>query len=265
MLKTFSFLLLLLICLSACASSPIQQKLLKAMADLDAALIPPSILTQLGKPEDSKIAIERLKGQWDNFYQTNYPLEMKYGVNIVDKLWKSDLIEAKNLIASAEAAVKSGALSQAATQLGKAEKIFREIRRRHGLPYILDDLLDFYDVIKEIKTKGAQKKLNETDLVQLRQMYEEASKQWGKIGAKKIDGKLFEFSPEKVKALKKKIKAENEVLPLLSSAIYAGNKEETALAALAVEKGFIQIYRAFGNFNPIIEKVKREKKHNPRK
>ena len=265
MQKILSFLLLLLICLSACASPPVQQKLLQSMADLDAALIPPVILTQLGKQTDSKIAIECLNGQWDNFYETYYPLEMKYGINIVDKLWKSDLNEARELIASAETAVKSGALLQATVQLEETENIFREIRRRHGLSYILDDMLDFSDGIRAIELKCAQKKLNERDFAQLRQMFDQASGTWRKIGAGKINGKLFGFTPAKVKALQKKIKTANEVLQTLSSAISAGNKEEAVLAAIAVEKNLMQIYRAFGDFTSIIEKAKQEKKHNSKK
>ncbi|MDI6731902.1 MAG: hypothetical protein QME05_04915 [Candidatus Margulisbacteria bacterium] len=263
--KTLTLLLLPFVVLSACTSPPVQQKLLKSMADLDAALIPPIILTQLGKQEDSKIAMERLKSQWDNFYETYYPLEMKYGVNIVDKLWKSNLNAAKGLIASAEAAVKLGSLSQATAQLGKVENIFREIRRQHGLPYILDDMLDFSDAIKEIETRCAQKKLNERDFAQLRQTFDQAGKTWEKICAEPINGKLFGFTPEKVKALKKKIRAENTALEGLSSSIYAANKEAILSAAAAIQNDLVQIIRAFGDFNPIIEKVKQEKKRSSRK
>jgi len=235
------------------------------MVDLDAKIIPPIILTQMGKQVYSAVAMERLLTQWDNFYETYYPLEMKYGVNIIDKMWKSDLSEAKSQIASAEIAVNTHMLRQAANQLLKAENIFHEIRGRHGVSYILDDMLDFSDNIREIKKKCAQEKINERDFVQLRKMFDETENKWKKVENTKIDQALFGFTPGKIKALKIKIKGEKKYLQALSGAIYAGNKEEATLASIAIEQNLVQIIRAFGDFNPIIEKVKQENKRNLKK
>lgn len=243
-----------MLCLSACSSAPVQQNLLNSMADLDKTYIPAVILTGMGKNLDSKIALERLQDKWKDFYSNYYPLEMKYGLNIVDKMWKDDLKSVGTDIVTAETFLKASNLSQANVQLLPVRKIFREIRHRHGIQYILDDMLDFDDGIGVIKKKSCQKKISERELALVKQQYDVASNTWASILADDKALLVFQFESVKVIAIKKKMNKLKQDLPILNDAISAGEKEAIYAAAVKIEKDYLQIYRAFGDFNPILEK-----------
>ncbi|MFA5840465.1 MAG: hypothetical protein WC890_07480 [Candidatus Margulisiibacteriota bacterium] len=253
-MRIILFFLSVLLCLSACSSAPVQQNLLNSMADLDKAYIPAVILTGMGKNIDSKIAIEKLQDKWNEFYSNYYPLEMKYGLNIVDKMWKDDLKAAGADIGSAEALINTGNWPEANAKLLPIRNIFREIRHRHGMQYVLDDMLDFNDGIALIKKKCRQKKMSERELALVKQQYDVASNTWASILADDKALVVFQFESAKVLAIKKKMKKLKQDLPILKDAISAGEKEAIYAAAVKIEKDYLQIYRAFGDFNPILEK-----------
>ena len=242
------FILLFLVsAVVGCGREPIRPSLLKSMAELDRAYIPTLFFMNLQKQRESEIALKILKEKWNGFNQKYYELELKYGIGITDKLWKEDFRAIDALISSAEGHAAAGKLTA-------VREILKELRHRHGLDYYLDKMIAFNDAMEEIiKFTNGKKKLSETELAKLYDLSKKARKEWATVSASRIDAKTFGFEAKKVSAIKK-------LVDKLNIVINSKDLDQIADAVQEIKTNFMLIYRVFGDFNPVFEKIRSEKR-----
>lgn len=258
-----SLLLFLVFLLAGCASMPVQQKLLVSMARLDRVYIPALVFTNLQRQRESEIAMERLKREWNGFNRKYFGLEIKYGLDITDKFWKEDFEKIDGLVASAEALVKEAKLEKAHEELEEIRLLLKGIRRRNGLNYFLDGMTEFHDAMEGIiSTLRGKDKLTEKDFVKLRDLFKEAQTGWAEVAKAEPDPKVFGFDDEKIEAVNKRVRYEENMLANFAAALSSKDEDKIFQAAQDLKPNFVVLYKAFGDFQPVFDRVKREKKED---
>jgi hypothetical protein len=247
--------------LLGCAQEPEQRNILKSMAELDRVYIPVLLFTNLHKQRESEIALERLRSEWDKFDYKYHDLELKYGLNITDKFWEEDFDRINELITTAEVYVKGGQLPRAHQQLEEVRFILKELRHRNGLGYFLDGMTEFHEAMEQIilSIRGKDQ-LSEKDLAKLRRFFKEAQASWAKVSRSEIDPSLFGFDPKKVEAIRERIKYEERELAGFAVALSSRDADRIFQAATDLKPNFVVLYKAFGDFQPIFDKVIKERK-----
>ncbi len=257
------YLIFLCLCLIlfGCAKRPEPKDILKSMANLDRVYIPSLIFTDLQKQRESEIAVERLRREWDRFYKKYYGLEIKYGMNITDRFWKEDLDVINSLMVSAEAFIREGRLEEAEGQLSAVKDVLRDLRHRNGLVYFLDGMNEFRDAMERIILSLRGKDwLSDKDLERLRGWFRQAQKSWSEVSRAEIDRELFGFDPDKVDAIRKRVKEEERVLAGFAAALSSQDADRIFQAAQDLKPNFVVLYKAFGDFQPIFDRMIKERK-----
>ncbi|MFH1683837.1 MAG: hypothetical protein ABIA67_03015 [Candidatus Margulisiibacteriota bacterium] len=253
--------LIIIVVLFGCAQEPLQPKLIRSMVEFDQAYIPALIFTNLQKQRESELAVERLRKKWDKFNQKYYGLEIKYGKDITDKFWKEDFDQISALIVSAEGFVKQKKLSAARGKLEGIRVVLLELRSRNGLKYFLDGMTGFHNSMEGlILTLTGKDKLNDKDVFKLRLLFKEAQSSWTKVAGSEIDLLLFGFDPKKIEAVKKRIQEEEQGMASLAAALSSKDADRIFQAAQDLKPNFMVLYKAFGDFQPIFDKVVKERK-----
>ncbi|MDD5383218.1 MAG: hypothetical protein PHH60_06165 [Candidatus Margulisbacteria bacterium] len=256
-------IVLSLLVIGGCSGEKAQNKVLRSMAEFDQAYIPSLIFANLLKQRESELALDRLKGEWSGFKGKYYNLELKYGLNITDKFWKEDFDRIGSMVVSAEGYVKEKNLPAAYASLAGIRQVMLEIRHRNGLAYFLDGMVEFHDAIERLTTfLRSKRKLSDRDKNNLRELFKEAQTSWSKVAGADIAPSLFGFNSRKVKAIKKKIQNEEKLLAALAAALSGKDIDRMLQAARDLRPNFIELYKAFGEFDPVFKKVIEEKRKN---
>jgi hypothetical protein len=247
--------------LTGCSEEPVEPKLLESMVNLDRVYIPALLFTNLQKQRESEIAMERLKGEWDEFNQKYYKLEFKYGVDIVDKFWKEDFDKIGTLVSTAESFVNDKKLNLAHEELDGIRLVFMELRHRNGLDYFLDEMNDFHLTMEEIlgSIKGKDI-LEDRDLEKLAELSKKALEKWSGVANAEIDAVAFDFDDKKIAAIRKRIGEEKEALERFAAALSADEEDEIFQAAHDIKPNFVVLYKAFGDFQPVFDRIIQERK-----
>jgi len=256
-----------IICLSlalvliGCGKEPPQEDILKSMAEFDRVYIPSLLFTNLQKQRESEIAMGRLKREWERFYKRYYGLEIKYGMNITDKFWKEDLDVVEGLLVTAEAMIMENKLEEAHEQLEVVREVLRDLRHRNGLAYYLDGMNEFHHAMEQIiLSLRGKDRLSDRDLERLRGWFRQAQKSWSKVSRTEINPELFGFDPEKVDAVRKRVKEEERVLAIFAAALSSQDADRIFQAAQDLKPNFVVLYKAFGDFQPIFDQIIKERK-----
>ena len=263
-------ILVLLLCLSLFGSGeePEQNKFLKSCAQFDQIYIPTLMFTKLNKQRESEIAINKLKNKWQSFSEQYQELEIKYGVDITDELWQIDFEKISDQIIAADILIRQSSLEAAYLELDGVREVFTELRSRNGMDYFLDKMTDFYDLMDEMSAITANTtSLSRQEKQRLTLLNDEALKQWQEISQANLNGKYFGFSKAKIKAIKKRIKLEKGSLVNLETALAVSGTRRIIKATNDCQTNFIMLYKAFGDFQPILDSAKQErlKKENEEK
>lgn len=206
--------------------------------------------------------MERLKPEWENFNAKYFGLEIKYGVNITDKFWKDDFREMQTLVSSAEDSIKTAKLMEAHADLEEIRQIMIGIRHRNGISYALDDLVPLEEPLAAISAMLPHKeKLTDKDYTQLRDLSQQAQDRWKKALSAKVEATLFNFDALKMKNIEEHFRQQQKNLLQIDGALYSKDRAQIAAAVDTASAEYLQIYRAFGDFQPILEKIKEEDKN----
>lgn len=260
-LKFYASVFIGLFLLLGCAKEPVEPKLLESMAEFDRLYVPVMVFTDLGKQRESEIAMERLKKRWDDFNQTYYNLEMKYGVNIVDKFWQEDFDKINQAMVSAETLVASQELGQAHQELSEIRYVFLELRHRNGFDYFLDGMTEFYDPIQEIIIcLRGKNKLSDKEYDRLITLAERARRKLNKLSISKIDPGYFGFSPRKNEAIRKRVKDQEKLMSAFEKALSSGDLDRIFQSAQNLKPNYLVLYKAFGDFQPVFDQVVKERR-----
>ena len=258
--KLFAGLVLSLLLLG-CSREPPQENILKSMAELDRVHIPTLIFTNLHRQRESEIAMERLSREWQKFKQKYYHLEFKYGLDITDKFWKEDFDRIDLFLTTAEVFIGERKLAEAHEELERVRFVFRELRKRNGLDYFLDGMTEFHEPMEQIiLTLRGKDNISEEDLFRLEALFREAWGSWERVAAAEIDPEVFGFDPEKMEAIKERIKEEQSLLENFAAALSARNADQIFQGATDLRPNFVVLYKAFGDFQPIFGKIIEERK-----
>lgn len=252
----------MLLCFSlfGCGEEPAQKQFIKSSAELDQAYIPVLLLTKMQKQRESEISFQRFKNRWNGFYETYYSLELKYGVDIKDALWQEDFDQINAYIVTAEVNIKDKKLLNAYDNLDGVRETLKELRSRHGMNYFMDDLLSFGDLLDEMQAVAAYKiTLNKNEILKLSQLDKAALEDWKTISKKPVDAKLFGLSKEKTAAVKERIKLEKGTLVNLETALAVSSPQKIIQSVADIQPNFVMLLKAFGDFQPILDQVKKER------
>jgi len=230
------------------------------MVKFDRVYVPALVFTDLFRQRESEIALADLKKEWQRFYDKYHGMKMKYGVDIVDKRWPQDFDLINNLIASAEVCTSDELLIPAYASLEAVRFVLADIRKRNSLHYFLDYLNDFDATMGQMSlTVRSKTRLEEKDLKKLKNLSEQARLEWQIVGQASLEAKLFNFDELKVEALKERIKKEEQVLESLDRALKYKNQQAIFQSIQNIKAEFVVIYKAFGDFGPVFERVLEEK------
>jgi hypothetical protein len=253
--------LLAALLLFGCAKKPVQPKLLDSMAALDRLYIPALMFTDLHRQRESEIAVEKLSRVWNEFYDHFHGLEIKYGLNITDKLWKDDFERMNELITTAEALVRGGQLPMAYEELEEVRGIFKELRHRNGMVYFLDGMTQFDRDMEEIVLfiRGKDR-LSDKQMDKIRDLFRQAQRTWSEVSRVKIDADVFGFDEEKIKAVKKRLLFQERKLASFAAALSSRDTDRIFQSAQDLRPNFVVLYKAFGDFKPIFDQMVGERK-----
>ncbi len=264
-LKRFGLYLLLVLLVTygllGCAQKSVKPELLTSMGQLDRVFVPAFIFTELGRQRESEIAIDSLKGRWLLFYDRFANIKMKYGLNITDKFWQEDFENINRAVLIAEAYVSEGKFEEANAELNDMRVTLKNLRHRHGLEYFLDNMTEFDLAVKEMTTLlRGKNKLTDREMDKLRGYFKQAQKAWLQAESVQIDPEIFAFEPKKVKAIKTRVKAEEKILATFAVALSSRQMDRIAQASTTLRPNYYLLYKAFGDFQPIFDKLVQERK-----
>jgi len=263
-LKYIFYLVLILLLVGnsfGCANKSVKAELLTSMAQLDRVFVPAFIFTELGRQRESEIALEMLKGSWLLFYDRFAKMQMRYGLNIVDKFWQEDFENINRAVLTAETYVKEGKFGEANSELNDVRVILKSLRHRHGLDYFLDSMTEFDLAVGEMTALlQGRNRLTDREMDQLRQKFGRVQKAWLEADRVEIDPEAFSFKPEKVKAIKDRVKAEEKILATFAVALSSKQMDRIAQTSTTLRPNYYLLYKAFGDFQPIFDKIVQERK-----
>lgn len=242
-----------------CGTDPIQRQLLKSTSKIEKAYIPTLLYTETFKQRQAQFAMEGLKDEWGNFYAKYYNLELKYGVDITDKFWKSDLDAIASAIASAESFIKANLMPAAFARLSMVRGALRDLRHRHGIESVLDRLTDFDESLQKmygfVRTK---RKISDRDATIIGKMLDDTQAKWELVERSKINASLYGFNSSKTRALKKRLRDEGERVDNLAALVSTRDPGSILSSVTDLRINFTLLYKAFGNFEPIIKKLEEQ-------
>lgn len=250
--------------LFGCAKEgPVKPRLLRSMAELDQRYIPVLVFTDLHKQREAELAMQRYKEKWLIFYDDYHKLDLCYGENIVDKFWQEDFKRLNYLAASAEALIEQGELVAAHARLEEMRYIFKDMRHRHGLDYFLDGMTDFNNAMERMADiLRGKDRLGERDLRRLKEIFEDAQNSLDGLTEARLNRELFRFDPEKVTAIKARVRQEQQALSALSLALVSRNADDIFQAVQDLQPNFVVLFKAFGDFQPIFDQMVKERDEN---
>jgi len=245
--------------LVGCGGDPIQRQLLKSTSKIEKAYIPALLYTETFKQRQAQFAMERLKDEWGSFYARYYNLELKYGVDITDKFWKSDLDAIGSAISSAEAFIQANLMPAAFMRLSIVRGAMRDIRRRHGIESVLDRLTDFDESLQKIYGfVRARRNISDRDATILKKMLDDTQAKWELVERSKISSSLYGFSSSKTQALKKRLRDEGVRVKNLAALAYIRDPGSILSSVTDLRNNFTLLYKAFGDFDPIIKRLEEQ-------
>lgn len=243
--------------LFGCANEPAQKQFIYSCASLDSTLIPCLILTDTNKPALASIACHSLNEKWQKFSSLYYNLEIKYGVDIVDKDWKGDFDEITVLLSSAETFVNEKKMRNANQRVRDARSILKQLRQRNGIDFYTDHLIGFEDKMDDFG-KGIINKQN-ISLQLTQSMRAKAlllTKEWQPVKSGKIDNRYYSFSDEKLKAIKQNINKFDKSLVGFNNKLLISDLNVISIEYQKLSKAYSVIYKVFGDFKPYEVKKK---------
>jgi len=253
--------ILAMLSVAGCGNEPAKPRIMRDMADFDRAYIPAMIFTDLHRQRESEISAGRLRGKWEAFNRKYYELEIKYGVDIVDKFWKEDFDKIGRLLASAEGFIDEERLSEAHLELDKIRFVFGDLRHRNGLPYFLDGMNGFDAAMDKVRSFIEGKSaLDDRDIEKLRNLAVDAREEWGRVMSVEIEADVFGFDDEKAAAIRNRVKDEDHVLREFEMALWSDSEDSIFQTAQDVQPNFVVLYKAFGDFQPVFDQIIKERK-----
>jgi len=259
--KYYFLLALALLLLAGCKQEPVNQRILAVSAQLDQAYVPVLFYTKLNRQHESELAWDKFRGKWNDFNGQFRGLKLKYGVDIVDEFWEEDFAATETAVVSAEGLIKQKSLAAANAELLKVQQHLPELRRRHGIAYFPDTLSRFQRVMLMIKgAVDGKPRLTDRELAQLGEMLKMAQAEWTRAANQEIDPGYFKFPAKKIKALKKMVGDEERGLGSFAAAL-ASKRADLIIAAVdELQPTFTQIYRSFGDFQPVFDQLAAERR-----
>ncbi len=219
------------------------------MVAFDRAYIPALAVTAEGKLPESQRAMEQLNKQWAAFKKQNA------NAKGADKQWKTDFADIQRMITEANKIVASGTdIEKAHEALEGVRLTMLDMRARRKMPYYVDMLTHFHDRMEEIALIAKDKTpatLSAEDVGKLRATLPDAEKRWADVKATRLDP-AFGFNAEQQDNLAKFVASESAALEALKQALTGDDRAAILKAATAIKPGFAKIFKAFGNFGPVL-------------
>jgi CpeT protein len=214
------------------------------MIALDKAYIASLALTDMGKLDKSKLALESLLSTWAVFRSNHYDYTDS-------QTWRDlfDLVE--NFFVSSAGALEAEGNPIAAHELLEQAKMpMTSLRNELNLEYYIDYLNSYHGIMVRLLESVQLKygdRLNEIDLEHISDLTAEAQKRWQAVLIADFDPSLYSFDTEKIETLRSYREAHSKALNTLKTAIDTGDKKEVIKAVKPLKPKFARMYKLFGD------------------
>ena len=218
-------------------------KLITISAKLDRLYIPALALTNQGKPEPSRKAIQRLKAQLPKLSETAASEEAA----------TQGLLEGMTeVVKEAERLAASGKLQEAHEALEPIREQLAERRRQLGVTYPLDVLSDYHAVMEAIvkpATKAEASQIDRGLRSEIAELAAEASKVWAVAEQTSFDLAEPPTGWPTHEATQENTTAVRASITRLNQALRDGDNQALLLAARGLKPVFAKLYMSFGDFD----------------
>lgn len=225
------------------------ENIVKDFASFDKAFIPPLALTNQGKLNPSKKAMNILNQSWNSFKAKYYESNPK------DANWKSDFDSIEIAIMEANGIVdKGGDLMPAHETLEEIRIITMDLRKRNNINYYIDPLTEFHSVMETIVHTASDNEPEDIDKAVIEEISEalaEAKTLWAGLGKFPFNKDAYDLNEKKAGAIKKLYKVEKEALNKLTKAIESGDISAIIAASKGVKPNYAKLYMQFGDFDSV--------------
>ncbi len=219
---------------------------LRNLIHFDRVYIPALVYTEQGNLPESRRAIGTLRREWNDFRRRNHGWvrndpESVEGFGSID----GKILKAEETIAYGRS------LSEAHAALEGIRDALLTIRRRLGMEYFPDLLIDFHGPMEKIVQTVEGKKpggLSPEDLTEIRTSLETAGSIWKRVAETKLDADLYQFDEQAVAAFKKGVDGVEASLESLSQALAKADQAQIIQLAGSLQPGFARVYLLFGGF-----------------
>jgi hypothetical protein len=212
------------------------------MAAFDQAYIPALMLTKTGPQASAQKALDDALKIWAEI-KTASPKS-------VDGEWKKDFDLVDQALADGDAAIKENDLFASHSELEIIRLALLELRTRHKIPFYLDHLNRFHEVMEPISHLGEMKpeELDQAKAAELKKLLQEARSTWPTDPPTKGDPCFASLNPKKLAQLGTALKAGSANLDKLEKALAQGDNKAILMAAKKTKPFYAKAFKLFGDF-----------------
>jgi hypothetical protein len=240
-----SLLIVFTLVLTAGSALAASMDLVKDMAAIDRVFIPCLSLTNMNKVGPATKAVTELKKLWADF-SSRHAKAMPG-----DSDWTGDLEMAAEAIAEAHEAISQSKDSEGAHHsLEEVRFIMLQMRIRNNVPYYLDYLNQYHEVMEPLIHGAAEKApsaWSTGDVQNLQNNAAEALTAWNLAAQAKLDPAIWDLKPGQVKKLKEAYAQGGHNLSTLVEALNNGDKQTAAKALKKVKPYYSKCFKLFGD------------------
>lgn len=214
------------------------------MIALDKAYIASLALTDMGKIDKAKLALESLLSTWAVFRSKHHDYH--------DSQTFKDLLDmVENFFISSAGALEAEGNPVAAHELlEQAKTPMTSLRNELNLEYYIDYLNSYHGImvrlLENVQLTYGQR-LDEIDLEHISNLTAEAEKRWQAVLIADFDPSMYSFDTEKIEKFKRYREAHTKALENLNTAIDSGDKKEVIKSVKDLKPKFARLYKLFGD------------------
>ena len=216
--------------------------MVKRMAPFDRAMIPLWGHLQEQNMPKAKRAVLNVAFQWqrmENHLKNAYPERVE---------WAATFERVEHWLDDVYAAVDYNCAALALNQLGHVKYELAVLRSQYGIEYYFDDLYELEEQIAWVAEVADDAMLCLFEWQEFEALVDQLNQSWVEVNGKEINAAIYELDKKQMQRLRLQQKRVDEKLDYFNQELACANREEVAVAALAVEeaiRGVIQVFGAF--------------------
>lgn len=221
------------------------------MVAFDGHYIPALAATNVAATDPSatgraRAAVQRLTERWPDLRRRL----VDTGRGVRDRAgWNAMLVELDRRIGEGDALARRDAFADAHEAFEQVRPAIGTARRRAGIDYFVDRLVDYHEVMERIALAAGPIRdagLDAAGRDRLERDFAHARAAWLAIERTPVDARLHAMTPERLAQYQRAVADESAALSRLSDALRGSDRPALAAAAAGIKPPFARAYTAFG-------------------